>query len=236
LADTILPKAACATDACATLLSEGCRRGEWNTAARLCRFCDQFAPNIRRKLGRGRVQRGGFGVVPAISVDEQTVADWSKRISHLADLKVGIAWQGNPNLNRDYLRSVPLEDFSAVAKLDNISLISLQKGYGAKQIADFDFPIVDVERDLDVDRDFLDTAAVMKNLDLVITTCNSIANLVGVMGLPPKIALQQVPDWRWMLVDESSRWYPCLNLFRQSERRNWKPVFERKAGEVKKHT
>lgn len=188
-----------------------------------------------RLLG-GEFKGGGFGVVPAISVDEQTVADWSKRISHLAGLKVGIAWQGNPNLNRDYLRSVPLEDFSAVAKLDNVSLISLQKGYGAEQIADFDFPIVDVELDLGVDRNFLDTAALMKNLDLVITTCNSIANLAGVMGLPAMIALQQVPDWRWMLEDESSRWYPSLKLFRQSERRNWKPVFERIAGEVKKHT
>ena len=72
---------------------------------------------------------------------------------------------------------------------------------------------------------FIDTAAVMENLDLIITSDTSIAHLAGALGRSTWVALKYVPDWRWLLDREDSPWYPTMRLFRQSERDNWQPVF-----------
>src|SRR5207249_307400 len=77
------------------------------------------------------------------------------------------------------------------------------------------------------------TAAVMQNVDLVISADTATAHLAGALGVPVWVALSTVPDWRWLLEREDSPWYPSMRLFRQSELDNWRPVFERMAEEVK---
>ncbi len=79
---------------------------------------------------------------------------------------------------------------------------------------------------------FLDAAAVMRCLDLVITSDTSIAHLAGALGCPTWVALKHMPDWRWLLDREDSPWYPTLRLFRQREPGDWEDVFERMAGEL----
>jgi hypothetical protein len=73
---------------------------------------------------------------------------------------------------------------------------------------------------------FLDTAAVMESLDLIITCDTSIAHLAGALGRPTWIALKHAPDWRWMLDRNDSRWFPSVRLFRQKSRGDWEGVFE----------
>jgi ADP-heptose:LPS heptosyltransferase len=123
---------------------------------------------------------------------------------------------------------MPLNTLAPLAALPGVSLVSLQKGPGAEQLSVVDFRehVLDFGTDLDSGPDaFLDTAAVMANLDLVITTDTSIAHLAGALGRPTWVALNASPDWRWLLERSDSPWYPTLRLFRQPDRsRGWTPV------------
>src|SRR5262249_56811402 len=80
--------------------------------------------------------------------------------------------------------------------------------------------------------DFAETAAVVANLDLVVTVDTAVAHLAGAMGRPVWVALKQVPDWRWLLGREDSPWYPTARLFRQPRAGDWDEVFRRIAGEL----
>ena len=80
---------------------------------------------------------------------------------------------------------------------------------------------------------FIDTAAVMMNLDLIVTPCNAIAHLAGALGRPTFVALMRVPEWRWLLEREDSPWYPATRLFRQSSAGDWPGIFARIADAVR---
>jgi len=151
--------------------------------------------------------------------------------------KVGIAWQGSPKYRNDHERSVPLAHFAALARVPGVQLISLQIGPGIEQLACLAglFPVTDLGSHLDETAGpFMDTAAVMKNLDLVVTSDTVIPHLAGALAVPVWVALPLAPDWRWLLEREDSPWYPSMRLFRQAERGNWTEVFERIAGELHK--
>ena len=83
---------------------------------------------------------------------------------------------------------------------------------------------------------FLDTAAVMMHLDLVVTSDTSIAHLAGALGREVFVALRKIPDWRFLLGRDDSPWYPSMRLFRQAEAGNWRGVFERIAQVVREQT
>jgi hypothetical protein len=115
-------------------------------------------------------------------------------------------------------------------------LISLQKDHGLGQLAELpeDLIIETLGEDFDNGPDaFVDTAAVMSGLDLVITSDTSIAHLAGALARPTWIALQYLPLWAWMFDREDSPWYPTVRLFRQSERDNWNPVFAKMERELR---
>jgi Tfp pilus assembly protein PilF len=140
-------------------------------------------------------------------------------------VRVGINWQGYSGRFEDKGRSFPLALFRALAVVPGVRLISLQKGEGEDQIAAVDFPVETVDG-LDAGPDaFLDTAGVMENLDLIVTSDTSIAHLAGALGRPVWVALRHVPDWRWMLDRDDSPWYPTMRLFRQGGDGDWAPVF-----------
>ena len=115
-------------------------------------------------------------------------------------------------------------------------LISLQKGAGTEQLAEVAsrFAVTDLGSQLDLSGGaFLDTAAVIKGLDLVITINTSLAHLAGALAAPAWIALGSgASDWRWLIDRDDSPWYPSLRLFRQSKVGDWSDVMERMAGEV----
>jgi tetratricopeptide (TPR) repeat protein len=158
-------------------------------------------------------------------------------IGHRAsDLLVGIAWQGNPAYGYDRQRSVPVTAFAPLADVEGIQFISLQKGPGADQLSGLAerFSVHDLGSRLDeAAGPFMDTAAIVENLDLVISSDTAVPHLAGALGVPVWVALSAVPDWRWLLEREDSSWYPTMRLFRQTRSGCWDDVFTRMAEEVK---
>ena len=162
--------------------------------------------------------------VPYLSAEPEAVERWRARIGDHG-FRVGIAWQGNPSRREDNGRSIRLEHYLPLASIPGVRLISLQKDVGAEQL----LPGMTVEalgEDFDAGPDgFIDTAAVMMNLDLLITSDTAIPHLAGALGRPVWVALRAVPDWRFMLERPDSPWYPSMRLFRQTMRDDWAPVF-----------
>ncbi|MEM8732584.1 MAG: tetratricopeptide repeat-containing glycosyltransferase family protein [Planctomycetota bacterium] len=150
-------------------------------------------------------------------------------------LRIGIAWQGNPDHQADMFRSFPLSCFEEIAQLPGVELISLQQGFGSEQLATWkaSVPIKVFQGEIDSTKGtFMDTASMMQHLDLVITSDTAIAHLGGALGVPTWIALGVVPDWRWLMHREDSPWYQSVRLFRQSQFGDWKSVFRRMSNEV----
>ena len=162
--------------------------------------------------------------IPYLRPPAELVEHWRAELRAPSKLKVGIAWQGSKGNSLDSVRSIPLDHFGSLARNERIQLYSLQMGDGREQLARLagDWPIVDLADRLG---DFENTAAIVKNLDLVITCDSAPAHLAGALGVPVWIALRQVPDWRWMLDRADSPWYPTARLFRQTSRGDWPGVF-----------
>ncbi len=173
--------------------------------------------------------------VPYLFAEPKRVARWRQELAGGDAFRVGIAWQGNPAFTGDYFRSVPLEQFTPLARCPSVKLFSLQKGHGREQLAELTerMNIIDLGATLDENGDaFVDTAAVMMNLDLVITSDTAIAHLAGALGVPVWVALQLAPNWRWLLDRADSPWYPTMRLFRQTRFGNWADVFSRIGAEL----
>jgi Flp pilus assembly protein TadD len=167
--------------------------------------------------------------VPYLRAEQDLVALWKGRLGEHG-FKVGIAWQGNPQGKIDQGRSIALEEFIPLARIAGVRLISLQKHHGLDQLAGLpaDAKIETLGVDFDSGPDaFIDAAAVISNLDLIISSDTSIAHLAGALGHQTWVALKSVPDWRWLLDRDDSPWYPTMRLFRQQVRNDWKSVFAR---------
>jgi hypothetical protein len=164
------------------------------------------------------------GDVPYLKPGEELVEQWRKELSGYDGLKIGIAWQGDPNNLLDHERSFPLQHFERLARLDGVRLFSLQMGVGSEQLATWagQQPVVDFGQRLG---DFYNTAAIVRNLDLVISCDSSPAHLAGSIAAPVWVALTHVPDWRWLLGRSDNPWYPTMRLFRQQRRGDWEGVF-----------
>ncbi|MBF0562350.1 MAG: tetratricopeptide repeat protein [Alphaproteobacteria bacterium] len=174
------------------------------------------------------------GGVPYLRAEEARVLSWRNRLPQ-DGFKIGIAWQGNPKNISDRGRSIPLFRFLPVGQVPGVRLISLQKDHGLEQLERLNdgMSVLSFGHDFDDGPDaFLDTVAVMRCLDLVITTDTAIAHLAGALGCPVWVALKFVPDWRWMLEREDTPWYPSMRLFRQTAAGDWDGVFTRIAAEL----
>jgi len=167
--------------------------------------------------------------IPYLYADPTLVHEWEKKLQNDKNFKIGLCWQGS---STGVKKDIKLEKFKPLAHIPGISLYSLQKGRGQKQTEAVSFAIADFGKELDEENgSFMDTAAIMKNIDLVITVDTSIAHLAGALGVPVLVLLPFGPDWRWMLGRTDSPWYPTMKLFRQKKRGNWKPVIQ----EIKKN-
>ncbi len=165
--------------------------------------------------------------VPYLRAEPQLIAAWRERLGHNG-FKIGIAWQGNPASQAELGRSCPLEALRPLASLPGVRLISLQKHHGLDQLASLAAELRIETPQLDAGADaFVDTAAVMACVDLIVTSDTSVAHLAGALGRPVWVALQHVPDWRWQLAREDCPWYPSMRLFRQTRRSDWDGVFAR---------
>ena len=172
--------------------------------------------------------------VPYLAAEPSLRAKWLERIGS-EGFKVGVVWQGNPDPEADRARSIPLAAFAPLAEVAGVRLISLQKGFGEDQLASLP-PPMRVERlgaDFDAGADaFVDAAAAMACLDLIVTCDTSIAHLAGALAHPVWVALKSDAEWRWLTGRSDSPWYPTMRLFRQSRRGVWRDVFEAMAREL----
>ena len=154
------------------------------------------------------------------------VEKWRRQIGE-AGLKVGVCWRGT-SVGAGTEKSFPLNDLYAISRIPEVRLISLQKGEGSDELnsAPKGMLVESFGDELDPGNDaFLDTAAIMESLDLIITADTSIAHLAGALGRPTWVALKHVPDWRWGLEGDFTPWYPSMRLFRQKSRDDWQNVF-----------
>jgi hypothetical protein len=167
--------------------------------------------------------------VPYLSPSAPLVDRWRERLQNEGLLRVGISWQGRPNFRGDHYRSIPLKAFAPLARIEGVRLLSLQQGAGAEQLAALD-PSCDIHDLGSLLKDdwgaFAETAAVLQNLDLLITSDTAMAHLAGALAVPVWVALSHVPDWRWLLDRDDSPWYPTMRLFRQPKLGDWASVFE----------
>ena len=163
---------------------------------------------------------------PYLFPPQDNVAKWKARLG-AEGFKIGVCWQGSTG-KADFGRSFPLLHFRGISGLPGVRLISLHKGDGEGQLKALpqDMRIETLGHDFDSGPDgFFDTAAVVKSLDLVITSDTAVAHLAGALGAPVWVALKSGPDWRWMMGREDSPWYPTMRLFRQPGPGDWAGVF-----------
>ena len=166
--------------------------------------------------------------VPYLTAEPGRVAAWRARLG--SGFKIGINWaSGHSDKAHFQQRDIPLARFAPLAALPGVQLVSLQKGAAAAQTAEVAFgdKIMTLDADPAADADFfLDTAAIMMNLDLVVTGDTSVAHLAGALARPVFTALPVVADWRWLIGHSDTPWYPSMRLFRQDAGRQWQPVME----------
>ena len=160
--------------------------------------------------------------IPFVYPDPALVEIWRQRLQG-DKLRIGIAWSGSPSNGLNRWRSIPLPQIAPLTNLEGTTFYSLQIGEAAMQLKQLEPPaqLIDLQ---DEQEDFADTAAIVANLDLVISVDTSVAHLAGAMGKPVWILLHNAPDWRWLLQREDSPWYPTARLFRQSTHGNWQDV------------
>jgi ADP-heptose:LPS heptosyltransferase len=167
--------------------------------------------------------------VPYLFADAALAAEWTQRLERWPEFRIGINWRGRPGKGSYRQRDIPLDCFARLARLPGVQLISLQQGAGREELAAAGqrLQIVDLGDDVDtLSGPFMDTAAIMMNLDLIITSDTSIPHLAGALGRPVWLALPFTPDWRWLLGRSDSPWYPTMRLFRQPRPGHWNRLFD----------
>jgi tetratricopeptide (TPR) repeat protein len=176
------------------------------------------------------------GGEPYLSADPALTAQWARRLAGIGGLKVGLVWAGAARPDQpiasavDRRRSLPLEAFAPLSAAPGVRFFSLQKGAATAQLARLDpgawpgAPIIDHTAAL---TDFAETAALVANLDLVISCDTSVAHLAGAMGKPVWILSRFDGCWRWGAAGETTPWYVSARLFRQARHGDWAGVIER---------
>jgi hypothetical protein len=178
--------------------------------------------------------------VPYLEPEQDRVERWKQFIG-AAGFRIGVAWQakiGSSTAVRVHgqRRSFPLADLAPLGRLPGVRLISLQKHHGLDQLMNLPdgMTVETLGDDFDSGPDaFMDTAAAMSNLDLIITADTSIAHLAGALERPAWVVLKYVPDWRWLLDRDDSPWYPTLRLFRQDSDGDWKRAIAKMERELR---
>jgi tetratricopeptide (TPR) repeat protein len=166
--------------------------------------------------------------IPYLKPDPELTAKWAARLPPSGQRKIGIVWAGNASYTKDRIRSLHLSTLAPLAQVPGVQFFNLQKGPPAAQLADSPrgLHLIDFAPEL---TDFADTAALIANMDLVVTSDTSVVHLAGAIGKPVWVMLPFSADWRWMLSRNDTPWYPTMRLFRQSTPGDWTGVIDRVA-------
>jgi tetratricopeptide (TPR) repeat protein len=159
---------------------------------------------------------------PYLRAGPAACAVWRARLRSAAQLRVGVAWAGNPKHPNDRRRSMPAEKLLPLFNVPGVTFHSLQiRPQGGSPMALLDAGLLDLTASI---TDFADTAALLTELDLIITVDTAVAHLAGALGRPVWTILPFVADWRWGRAIEDTPWYPTMRLFRQSAPGDWDTV------------
>jgi hypothetical protein len=166
--------------------------------------------------------------VPYMKADPERIAWWRERLELQLPAgvrRIGLAWTGRPTHPNDKRRSMPLESLLPLASAGPAAFVSLQKPMPARDlpfISQF-ASMTDLSEEL---TNFGETAALIENLDMIVTVDTSMGHLAGALGKPVWIMIPKAADWRWMLDRSDTPWYPSARLFRQDKPGAWTPVIE----------
>ena len=171
---------------------------------------------------------------PYLHTNKEIDLFWKNKIKDNG-LKIGVCWQGNPDNELDSERSFELKNLKIISRLKNVRLINLQEKYGLEQLNKLQEHLK-IENFLIIKNDqdpFINVAAIIKNLDLVITCDTSIAHLSGALNCPTWLILGYNHDWRWMVNNEKSIWYPSIRIFRKKNNELWEDIFKKICNKLK---
>ena len=192
---------------------------------------DYQCPLLSLPLAFGTALDNVPAQVPYIGVDAQVSERWRARMAGLAPPRVGLAWSGSRLQGGDRKRSIAFADFAPIVAAGGTP-VSLQK-----DVRETDAPALEADarvvRIADEIGDFRDTAAIIQELDLVVTVDTAVAHLAGALGKPVWILVSYSSDWRWMIDREDSPWYPTARIFRQQRPLDWRSVTERVGAAVR---
>jgi hypothetical protein len=167
--------------------------------------------------------------IPYVSADASTVETWRGIISQdPRGYRIGICWAGNPNNYNDVNRSIPANLLQPLTNIPGVVAYSLQVGDtsgAARQLG-----LIDHTARL---TDFSQTAALMMNLDLIISVDTACAHLAGALGRRAWTLVPFAPEWRWLLDRSDSPWYPTMRIVRRSPGESWAPVVARVADDIR---
>jgi hypothetical protein len=188
---------------------------------------DVYCPYMSLPLACGTSLHSVPNAVPYLYAQDDKVAAWAERLGTPPagqTLRVGLVWSGAAIHTNDKNRSMALRELTPLLSLPHVSFVSMQKEYreADRQVLDeLGGVIQDVSADLN---DFSDTAALVQNMDVVISVDTSVAHLAGAMGKPVMLMLPYTPDFRWLDERNDSPWYPTMHLFRQASPTDWPSV------------
>jgi hypothetical protein len=165
---------------------------------------------------------------PYLRADTDRFDHWRHRLRALTPTghrRIGLVWSGRTGPNASPNRAMTLDALAPLSTLSGVTLMSLQKSGAGAQVSHYygAAPLINLAPDI---RDFQDTAAIIENLDLVVTIDTSVAHLSGALGRPTAILLQFAADWRWLRHRTDSPWYPSARLYRQTKPRDWSSVVD----------
>src|SRR6266699_1113635 len=170
--------------------------------------------------------------IPYLHVPDELRRKWAEKLAGLATPRVGLAWAGRKDHPKDALRSIRLEKLSLLFGVAGVNFVNLQKGPEASQITETGLRIHDW---MDECGDLLETAALVDQLDLVISVDTAVMHLTGALGKPVWHLNRFETEWLWMLEREDSPWYPSMRIFRQQRPGSWDEVIARVASALVMH-
>jgi hypothetical protein len=172
--------------------------------------------------------------MPYVSVDTMLVERWRQQLAQVQPVRVGLVWGGDPRRPDASIRFAPLRSFAALARVQGISLVSLQVGPSVDELENPPSGLHVVRLPIDLRTPLEETAAALVNLDHIVTVDTMIVHLAGALGKPVWLVLPFAADWRWLQGD-TTPWYPTVRMFRQTTAGDWNEPVERMASALTTH-
>ena len=181
---------------------------------------DLHCPLLSLPAGFGTDLRTIPSATPYLSALPERCDFWRKRLGPPQAYRVALVWAGRPTHGNDVNRSLALHHLESLLRLEGVEVISVQKGDALAQISSLppDCKLHNLSPDI---QSFEDTAAILDEVDELVTVDTSVAHLAGGLGRQVRVLLPLIPDWRWLLSRADSPWYPTAKLYRQSARGAW---------------